>query len=34
VLRGLLSGEDVTDKIAALVEPLKGIAEQAQDSSE
>ncbi len=30
VLCGLLVGEDVTDKIAALVEPLKGIAEQAR----
>jgi tetratricopeptide (TPR) repeat protein len=34
VLRGLLLGEDVTDKIAALAEPFKGIAEQVRDSSE
>lgn len=32
VLRAMLAGEDVTDKIAALVEPFKGIAEQAQVS--
>jgi tetratricopeptide (TPR) repeat protein len=30
VLRAMLAGEDVTDKIAALVDPLKEIAEQAQ----
>ncbi len=30
VLRGLLLGEDVTDKIAALPEPLRRIAEEAQ----
>jgi predicted ATPase len=34
VLRGLLGGEDVTDKIAALVEPFKGIAEQARAACE
>lgn len=30
VLRAMLAGEDVTDKIAALVEPFKGIAAQTQ----
>jgi len=32
VLRAMLAGEDVTDKIAALVDPLKQIAEQARAS--
>jgi tetratricopeptide (TPR) repeat protein len=34
VLRGLLAGEDVGEKIAALDEPLKGIAEQARAACE
>jgi tetratricopeptide (TPR) repeat protein/predicted ATPase len=34
VLRGLLAGEDVGEEIAGLVEPLKGIAEQARAACE
>jgi tetratricopeptide (TPR) repeat protein len=34
VLRGLLAGENVAEKIAALDEPLKGIAEQARAACE
>src|SRR5207237_9649178 len=34
VLRGLLAGEEVAEKIAALDEPLKGIAEQARAACE
>jgi DNA-binding transcriptional MerR regulator len=34
VLRRLLAGEDLAEKVAALVEPLKGIAEQARAACE
>lgn len=34
VLRGLLAGEDVGERIAALEEPLRGIAEQARAACE